>query len=447
MKKKIIIVISICVIVLIIIMLVVSILNSNKKLKVYKTKLEMDAAILTDRNEFPKNFVKNEYKFYNSIAGSASSVREAQEVIAKEYDLAEASDDYILPILDDGTVFGFKYGWNGKDSTSVDDYLEKMLVINSNYADFDGNRPIKFNTKDMKKIKEILDLRYYVNSNYGYAKFIDSNIVKDGLGYEYSISYIEYVYGDWGLRDTLHEYVDTYKIDVDGNVNRFKQEILSYETDAVGFRNNLIEEGEEDPDNIRVYEEKTAQSVKEKVDNLTDAEVKMYADNRTSFRFPDDFVDNEIIQCFDIYDKSVSSEREARNAIKKDYISYSYEDIQEIDFAYNVITKSNYESNGTTEILVYKKDYFDIEKKAIGSKHLDSTTIRRILNAYYKNELGVTIDSGVEENDNEFVYSRFYVQKEKSVIEVKVAKTTINKKSGIVSEPTDEVIREVKIEE
>ena len=84
MKKKNIIVISICVIVLIIIMLVVSILNSNKKLKVYKTKLEMDAAILTDRNEFPKNFVKNEYKFYNSIAGSASSVREAQEVIAKD---------------------------------------------------------------------------------------------------------------------------------------------------------------------------------------------------------------------------------------------------------------------------------------------------------------------------------------------------------------------------
>lgn len=447
MKKKHVIIISVCIIVLVIAILVFPIINSNRKLKVYKTKLEMDAALLTNRNEFPNNFVKKEYKFYESIAGSASSVKEAQEVIAKEYDLVEATDDYILPILDDGTVFGFKYGWNGKDSTQADEYLEKMLVINSKYADFDRSRPVKFNTKDMSKIKEILDLVYYVDSNYGYAKFIDSNIIRDGLGFEYSISYIEYTYGDWGLSDTLHEYVDTYKIDVDGNVKRFQEEILSYETDAVDFKNNLVKNGEEDPDNIRVYEGKSTNSVKEMVDNLTDAEIKMYADNRTSFRFPDDFVDNEIIQCMDIYEKSASSEREARNAIKKDYITYSFRDMQEIDFAYNVILIQDYQSNGTTEILVYKKDYFDIEKKTIGSKHLDETTIRRILNAYYKNSLGVTIDSGVEEIGNDFVYSRYYVQKKDAVIELKVAKTIINKKSGKVSEPIDEVIKEIKVEE
>lgn len=457
-KKRIII---ICVIIIAIILIgIIGICISGKstnKLIIAKTEKELNRIIEANDNEFPSDdFVATEYKFYDTIVGSADTQKNAQKVICDWYDLAKTAlyDDYILPVLDDGFVYGFKYGWNGKDASRSDDYIEKVLVFNSDIVEMDGSKVTKFNSLNKEDIKKTLDLIYYINRGYGYAKFIDSKVNENVNDIVYSISYIYYVYGDWGLSDEVNEVVETYTVSkLTGEITIDQEEILSYTTEAKNFKNNLIGNDEIDPDDVRVYETKDASTVRAMVDALTDKEIIAYTDNRTRYRFPEDFVDNELIQCLNRAEVSATSEKNAKEIVKDMYYGYAVENVQEIDFAYNVIIYQNYNvpnpspANGLTEVLVFKKDYFDIAAMKIGKMVSDANTVRRILNAYYMRDTNYTIDSSVQDVGEYVLYSRYYVIKDGNKIDLCVDVVKVEKSSGRIEQPQKEVIKTILIEE
>lgn len=169
-------------------------------------------------DKFPDNFIDNKLNDYKRIINSSNSIEEAQNAVLEEFN----SNNKVIKnnlLVESDTYYGLDVSWlhtqtNGKSST----YSEKVISFKKNIYDSENNI---FYSKDKTIIKEVLNLRYYMqNYNDRGNKVLQSTISESSDCFEYTIYYIERVYGDWGINDVLHFKKDVIEIDKEtGKIN------------------------------------------------------------------------------------------------------------------------------------------------------------------------------------------------------------------------------------
>ena len=169
-------------------------------------------------DKFPDNFIDNKLNDYKRIINSSNSIEEAQNAVLEEFN----SNNKVIKnnlLVESDTYYGLDVSWlhtqtNGKSST----YSEKVISFKKNIYDSENNI---FYSKDKTIIKEVLNLRYYMqNYNDRGNKVLQSTISESSDCCEYTIYYIERVYGDWGINDVLHFKKDVIEIDKEtGKIN------------------------------------------------------------------------------------------------------------------------------------------------------------------------------------------------------------------------------------
>lgn len=113
-------------------------------------------------------------------------------------------------VLETDTYYIVKVEWDYiSENTSRSD-SQQVLVFKEFYYDMDDKI---LNTDDINKVKDILDLQYYVEtySNTG-KNIIQSFISKDGEVYEYVMYYFDVEYGNEGTSKRIYLTADILQI-------------------------------------------------------------------------------------------------------------------------------------------------------------------------------------------------------------------------------------------
>lgn len=167
-------------------------------------------------DKFPDNFIDNKLNDYERIINSSNSTEEAKRAVLEEFNSNNMGfTNKVIKnnlLVESDYYYGLDVSWlytqpNGKSST----YSEKVISFKKSIYDSENSI---FYSKDKTIIKEVLNLIYYMqNYNTGGSKVLQSAISENSNCFEYTIYYIERVYGDWGLNDVLHFQKDVIEID------------------------------------------------------------------------------------------------------------------------------------------------------------------------------------------------------------------------------------------
>lgn len=161
------------------------------------------------------------------ILGSASSENEALRLATNTYNnTVDQTVNSSTIALEADTYYIVKVEWDYIGENTSRRYNQQVLVFKDFYYDIDKNT---LNMDDINKVKDILDLKYYVEtySNVG-KRPIQSFIEKNGETCEYTLYYFEVQYGEEGVSDKI--YLTSEKIQIDSATGN----ILSTNTERIG---------------------------------------------------------------------------------------------------------------------------------------------------------------------------------------------------------------------
>ena len=166
-------------------------------------------------DKFPDNFIDNKLNDYERIINSSNSTEEAKRAVLEEFNSNNMGfTNKVIKnnlLVESDYYYGLDASWlytppNGKSST----YSEKVISFKKSIYDSENSI---FYSKDKTIIKEVLNLIYYMQNYNTGGKVLQSAISENSNCFEYTIYYIERVYGDWGLNDVLHFQKDVIEID------------------------------------------------------------------------------------------------------------------------------------------------------------------------------------------------------------------------------------------
>lgn len=146
------------------------------------------------------------------VLGSAASENEALRIATNEYN---NTTDQLVRVssiaLEADTYYIIKVEWDYVGSSNSKRYNQQVLVFKEFYYDMDKNI---LNMDDLNKVKDILDLKYYIEtySNVG-KRLIQSYITKNGEITEYNLYYFEVEYGQEDVSDKIYLTVQKVQID------------------------------------------------------------------------------------------------------------------------------------------------------------------------------------------------------------------------------------------
>lgn len=146
------------------------------------------------------------------IVGSASSENIATRIATQSY--SNITDQIVRSskvVLETDYYYIVKVEWDYITENTSKRHNQQVLVFKEFY--YDINNKI-LNMDDINKVKDVLDLKYYVEtySNTG-KNIIQSFIYKNGEKTEYVIYYFEVEYGNEGSFNRIYLTSDTLKID------------------------------------------------------------------------------------------------------------------------------------------------------------------------------------------------------------------------------------------
>lgn len=161
------------------------------------------------------------------ILGSASSGNEALRLATNTYNnTVDQTVNSSTIALEADTYYIVKVEWDYVSGNTSRRYNQQVLVFKDFYYNVDKNT---LNMDDINKVKDILDLKYYIEtySNVG-KRPIQSFITKNGETCEYTLYYFEVQYGEEGVSDKI--YLTSEKVQIDSATGS----ILSKNTERIG---------------------------------------------------------------------------------------------------------------------------------------------------------------------------------------------------------------------
>jgi hypothetical protein len=161
------------------------------------------------------------------IVGSASSENVATRIATQSYN--NASDQIVRSskvVLETDYYYVVKVEWDYVDERTSKRHNQQVLVFKEFYYNINNKT---LNMDDINKVKDVLDLKYYVEtySNTG-KNIIQSFINKNGEKAEYVIYYFEVELGEEGKNSRLYLVSDKIQIDAEkGLIESINTEYLS----------------------------------------------------------------------------------------------------------------------------------------------------------------------------------------------------------------------------
>jgi len=161
------------------------------------------------------------------IVGSASSENVATRIATQSYN--NASDQIVRSskvVLETDYYYVVKVEWDYVDERTSKRHNQQVLVFKEFYYNINNKT---LNMDDINKVKDVLDLKYYVEtySNTG-KNIIQSFINKNGEKAEYVIYYFEVEPGEEGKNSRLYLVSDKIQIDAEkGLIESINTEYLS----------------------------------------------------------------------------------------------------------------------------------------------------------------------------------------------------------------------------
>lgn len=166
------------------------------------------------------------------ILGSASSENEALRLATNTYNnTVDQTVNSSTIVLEADTYYVVKVEWDYVGENTSRRYNQQVLVFKDFYYNADKKT---LNMDDINKVKDILDLKYYVETYSNVSKRpIQSFIKKNGETCEYNLYYFEVQYGQEGVSDKI--YLTSEKVQIDSATGS----ILSTNTERIGSGVNI----------------------------------------------------------------------------------------------------------------------------------------------------------------------------------------------------------------
>lgn len=160
------------------------------------TKSELESMTddeLKSLYDFQIELTNEKEQEYYDVFGSAETESEAEKIV---YDNFDNENQFVNKVeLDSETekYYVLTVNWDYINQNVAKNYTKKVIVFKEFYYNFETNT---FNLDNIQNVKEILDIENYIKnySNSG-KRIIQSFIDKSGQNYQYSLYYLDIVYG------------------------------------------------------------------------------------------------------------------------------------------------------------------------------------------------------------------------------------------------------------